>query len=56
MIVEHYKGRKRTLGLCSIVLAVIIFISIIVAVTIQQFDKDQDQLPDLSKVSVTDDI
>ena len=35
-------------------MAVIIFISVIVAVTIQQFDKDHDELPDLSKVSVLD--
>ena len=51
MIVEHYKSRR--LGLCGIVLAVVIFISVIVAVTIQQFDNDPHQLPDLSKVSVT---
>ena len=56
MIVEHYKSRKRKLGLCGIVLAVVIFISVIVAVTIQQFDNDPHQLPDLSKVSVTHDI
>jgi predicted PurR-regulated permease PerM len=51
VIVEHYKSRR--LGLCGIVLAVVIFISVIVAVTIQQFDNDPHQLPDLSKVSVT---